>query len=113
MAVFFKNTPKAATLSLYLPALMKALALQQVVDPNVQATQAQRLLDEITPATPATIAWGRVIIALLLLVILFGGSIVLETYPEYTRASETLLHCFELLFTATIGLLGIEAVKHG
>jgi hypothetical protein len=29
------------------------------------------------------------------------------------KGSETLLDCFQLLFTATLGLFGIEAAKNG
>ena len=33
--------------------------------------------------------------------------------PHYSKAGETLLHCFELLFTATIGLFALKPRSTG
>jgi hypothetical protein len=55
--------------------------------------------------------WWRVVVAFVLAGGLFAGAIVLENSPEHAESSKTLLHAFEIAFTAVLALLGIETAK--
>jgi hypothetical protein len=112
LPIFFRTTPQPK--ASHLEQAVRALANDKVDDPNARVRAAQQVLQQ-APAQPSNppIIWRHVFIAFTLLIALFGVSLWVGSNPHYTRASETLLRCFELLFTATLGLFGIEAAKHG
>lgn len=119
MAIFFKPQPISSWQAHpAVPVLMTALNMPKIEDYHEREQTAQHMI-EGTPALSKTevpgapINWVRVLIAFGLLGILFIGALWTGDNPHYSKAGETLLHCFELLFTATIGLFGIEATKHG
>jgi hypothetical protein len=113
LPIFFRPRPQSKASQLE-GIVVSALASEKIDDPNQRVREAQLLLQQV-PAqqTSSPIIWWRVITAFAILIALFCLSLWLGTNPQYTKLNETLLHCLELLFTATIGLLGIEAVKHG
>jgi len=108
MPIFFKSQPKRAYQA-FEPILLQALGTDRIVDTEERHQRAKELLRTAsTQSAPPPIAWGRIAIAFFLLVALF----VLATVIKNQKASETLLNCFQLLFTATLGLFGIEAATN-
>jgi hypothetical protein len=113
MPIFFKAPPQPKPSQLQ-GVLERALATDKIDDQKERTRTAQQFLQQIPTQQPAApIVWWRVMFAFAVLIILFCGSIWLSKEPSCAKASETLLHCFELLFTATLGLFGIEAARHG
>jgi hypothetical protein len=119
MPIFFRPRPTEQSIHQHIePLLMTALDMDKIGNPEQRRGQARRMLSELpalsqSPQQNPPIIWWRVGIAFALLLVLFTVSLFLTKTPEYSKASDSLLHCFELLFTATIGLLGIEAAKNG
>lgn len=114
MPIFFQSTPPPASQQREMESILThALGSDKIVDASERRVEAQRLLAELRPPPKPPIIWSRVFLASLILVLFFLAAMWLANDPKYTKLSESLLRCFELLFTATIGLLGIEAAKRG
>jgi hypothetical protein len=109
MPILFKSQPKPSYQA-FEPIVMQALGTDKIVDTSERHKRARELLSTASaPAGPAPILWGRIAITCVLLVVLF----ILGTAITNQKASETLFNCFQPLFTATLGLFGIEAATNG
>jgi hypothetical protein len=114
MPIFFRAPPRPQVSDIE-PHVFDAINFDATkLGIDERRSHARRIASQILqPSAKPPIVWWRVLVAFALLVALFFASLWAARVPEYAKASETLLHCFELLFTATLGLFGIEAAKHG
>jgi hypothetical protein len=111
MPIFFKASPKLRS-SAYEPIVREALALDKIEDPNRRIQYAQQMLQgDSPPPEKLNIWWCCVGFAFIFMIVLFGLAIGIGN--ANVNASQTLLLCFELTFTATLGLFGIKAAKNG
>jgi hypothetical protein len=109
MPIFFKSQPRPSY-QVFEPIVYQALGMDRIIDTEERGKRTKELVGSGTSqAAPAPIVWWRVGVAFLLLVALF----VLAISISNEKAGDTLLNCFQLLFTATLGLFGIEAAKNG
>jgi hypothetical protein len=110
MSIFIKTSPKIR--SLIVPIVTQALAKSQIDDPEQQIESAKNMVAELLPQVERlTILWGRIFVAFVLMSILFA--LAIYTSSINATASQVLFHCFELTFTAALGLFGIEAARNG
>ena len=113
MPIFFKP-PAQPPPSQIEGVVVTALASDKIHDPNQRVRTAQQLLSQVPQQQSGSpVVWWRVAIAIAFLVVLFCLALWLSGKQNYAKLSDTVLHCFELAFTASLGLFGIEAVKHG
>ncbi len=83
------------------------------VDGEVIEQNFQELELEGGPPPPAQFLWGRLIFAVIVLIVLFAGGVYSAYHPELAAWKDLFVHSFELLFGALIGLLTGEASKSG
>ena len=115
MPIFFPPSLRAAEADL--TPTVEALGMDKMVGVTERWERARDLHREGAGRRPAGHGsapyWSRVAVAFLLLLAVFGVALFLGKTPEYAKASDSLLRCFELLFAAILALLGIEDAKHG
>jgi hypothetical protein len=110
MSIFIKTSPKLR--SLVVPIVTQALAAVKIEDPQQCIESATSMVAEMLPQVEKlTILWGRIVIAVGLMSGLFALAIHFSS--TNATASQVLFHCFELTFTAALGLFGIEAARNG
>ncbi len=63
-------------------------------------------------APPSKPAGGRVVGAAVLLLALFGAALIVKNNVAWEAPAETLVACFEILFTAVVALFGFEGAKY-
>ena len=112
MGLFYE--PQVHSTTSLVPVVDRALQMEPIEDRDrrVQVVAQMLGLDGaqagVTAPNPV---WWRVIVAFALAGALFVGAIVLENSPEHAESSKSLLHVFEIAFTAILALLGIETAK--
>ncbi|MGA2384804.1 MAG: hypothetical protein ABSG61_15395 [Gemmatimonadales bacterium] len=67
--------------------------------------------NQVTVSAPkqAQLAWGRVIAAGVLLVVILGAGLYAGTVPTLDAWNKALLHAFEVLLGLFVGVVGGEA----
>ena len=110
MGVFFKTQPKTPMLK---SAIEAALRLRPDTIPNFDY-HATALAMQVEDQMPKPrFSWGRLGVAVGLLVLIGGFGIWSTTVPALDAWSKMLLHGFELILGAVAGLLGGEAASKG
>jgi hypothetical protein len=61
------------------------------------------------PARQSQLAWGRVVAAGLVLLVILGAGLYAGTVPALDAWNKALLHAFEVLLGLFVGLFGGEA----
>src|SRR6186713_1252642 len=108
MGLFF-TSPESSIDTRVRPMLVEALTKEKIVDSAIVAREIERLLATQEPAKPAKVKPFTVLVAVGILIVVFYLATFFEGSTASPKASETLYRCFELGFTATLGLFGIEA----
>ena len=111
MGLFFKSAPIVPAVS---KSLEEALTTQSESVDNPEQMAAE-LATQIDQQVSGKFSWGRLACAIGLLVAIFVAGIwtAHDSVPEVKEWSKILLHSFELLLGAVIGLITGEAVaKH-
>lgn len=71
--------------------------------------------DPVTASVPkrAQIAWGRVAVAGVVLIVILGAGLYAGTVPALDAWNKALLHAFEVLLGLFVGVVGGEATSRG
>lgn len=106
MGIFFKSQKASRSVE---DAIQEALSFnpQNIVNLRQEAAERARQV-QAPPPQPPQFSWGRLAIAVVLLIALFGAGIYSATH-HLDDWSKVLTHSFELVLGLVIGLLGGEA----
>jgi hypothetical protein len=108
MAIFFKSVPTyAATVS----SLEEAFKLDPATIQNPKQL-ATKKAEEIYRAAKPKFSWGRLLVAVLLLAAIFYATVYTAQVDKLADLYKLMLHSFELILGAVLGLLTGEAISH-
>jgi hypothetical protein len=85
--------------------------VDNIDDPSAREREVSRILRQGMSVSTQDPDWIRVAIGLLLAGAVFYIGYRLEGSASHAESSKTLLRSFDILFTALLGLLGIETAK--
>jgi hypothetical protein len=102
MGLFFKSSSDSIE-----SAIQIALRKPSIND-DISVEAATREIIDVTKAKPGK---DLNVTNILIGIGLLAGSLVGALYVDNEKASQTLLDCFKILFTAFIGFFGFEASK--
>ncbi len=109
MALFFQKQPAA-------PLIVSALADAFTKDPNTipnPQVAAQTAANQIRVQTAVRFSWGHLAVAILLLVIILFAAIYTGNHQDKLgNLYNVLVHAFELILGAVVGLLTGEAISN-
>ncbi len=109
MALFFQKPPSTPIIA---SALADAFAKDPATIPNPQVA-AQTGANQIQEQTAARFSWGHLAVAIFLLVALLFAAIYTGNHQDkLENLYNVLVHSFELILGAIIGLLTGEAISH-
>jgi hypothetical protein len=104
MGIFFMSEPISLTVN---KALEEAMQIDPKAISNLQQ-EVTRRAKQVTREISGLFIWGRFVVAIILLVAIFGAGIY-TTLIDLEDWSKVLLHSFELVLGLVLGLLGGEA----
>lgn len=107
MAVFFRS---ASVSDVATERLETALATDPESVTN-RAVEAAKIAAEIGRETKGTFSWGRLALAVVLLLGLLFATIYTGQQDKLVELYKVQLHAFEVLLGVVVGLLGGEAVN--
>lgn len=109
MGVFFKTEDS-------IPVLKSVIGRAIKLDPTKVLNfdlDASEMAAEVIKSTPkAQFSWGRLGVAIAILILLGGFGIWSATIPSLDAWSKLFLHSFEMLFGGVMGLLGVESATN-
>lgn len=109
MGVFFKTRPLRLALQ---KTLQEALSEERPRGVGLTELVKQKA-DELEGNVRGRVAWGRVITAVLITVLLVGGAVYTGQKPELSGLYAVLLHAVELYLGGVLGLITGEALSRG
>jgi hypothetical protein len=106
MGLFFKSAP-------VVPAVTESLREAVTEHPNtvlIPEQMASEIVSGVENKVSPSIYWGRLIFAIVLLCLVLAAGIYTAQDEKLSEWSKILLHSFELLLGAVIGLITGEAI---
>jgi hypothetical protein len=108
MGIFFRSKDLGAIIG---PVIEQALQTPAADAKDKAGSMITKVKEQA--AGPGPFNWGRLVIAVLLLLAVGGGGMYASFHTELAAWATALLHAFEVLFGVVVGLLGGEAAAHG
>jgi hypothetical protein len=109
MGVFFRTQSLRDAIK---PALATALATEPKTIKDLEQAAAQKA-SEVAQRVAGKFSWERLVIALALLALLFGGALYTGRDPALQELYTVLVHALEVGLGGVLGLLVGEATTNG